>query len=339
MSERKYVLLCEDGGWFPELITDKIARSGCYQWYKAFNSVEGWTGEVRHVKSVSYEEMRKFDIIHMNLHGTSQALIAQVRKTLGPKNPKEPPYLIVNLDYPPENVDKNMRDPSSFIRALFSADFVFAQIPYQQSLLQFLADHMSGSPFKGKTIPLIPHPVETRMKELVVPLDERMDFIVCQYHRYDDQSFIPAWVTWGMKQVRILLGQTKEYAPMRLWDLTGTLYLPGNFLKYLYILAHSIAGFSYYTIHSQDRFVGECACLKVPCITTTNSYWGYLLFPELQFDPSNLEGMRRALDRLVDNDDYWKEISEKGFERVEYLNWENSVNRLLNAMRSWGLEI
>jgi len=63
----RYVLVTTDGSHFPDLIEEKVSRPGCYQWFRAF-SKGGWSGEVRHVKTIAEADYQKWDIIHVKAH-------------------------------------------------------------------------------------------------------------------------------------------------------------------------------------------------------------------------------------------------------------------------------
>ena len=138
---KRYVMVTNDGSHFPELVTplDKITRPGSYQWYKAFMADLEWTGEVRHIKTLSHDELRKYDLVHINLCGANLNLVEHVRRTIEGSKAK----LILNVDYPPDSPHfrEAFYNPNTFLLALFQADFIFAQEPYQQALLTYLINH------------------------------------------------------------------------------------------------------------------------------------------------------------------------------------------------------
>jgi len=354
---KRYVMVTNDGSHFPALVTplEKIVRPGSYQWYKAFEADPEWTGEVRHIRSLSYEELRKYDVIHINLCGANLNLVSQVKRMIQGSKAK----LILNVDYPPDSPQfrEAFYSPNTFLLALFQADFLFANEPYQQALLTYLINrtNLSGvkNPFldRGLEVPLIPHPVNVRqLKSLRVPLEDRQDRVVYCFHRYERQQHIPGWITLKLRL------PTGEYvprymvnflpdarhrdivAPMFLFDFCGSVATEANWGKYIYTLAHSTVGFEYYvSIHSHGRFPSECACLGLPCVGTDRSYSVTKLFPKTCHDPLDLEGIRNSLERLLADEAFYREVVDYADKAVEELSWANSLAKLLGEMERWDI--
>jgi len=356
---KKYVMVTNPGSHFPQLVTplDKITRPGSFQWYRVFEADPEWTGEVRHIRTLSYEELRNYDIIHINLCGASLDLVERVKRTIEGSKAK----LILNVDYPPDSPQfrEAFYSPNAFLQALYQADFIFAQEPYQQALLTYLINNtkLSGvkNPFleRDLKVPLIPHPVNVRqLKSLRVPFEERQDRLLYCFHRYERQQHIPGWLTLKLRlptgeyipryMVNFLPDERLRdiVAPLFLFDFCGSVTTEANWLKYIYTLAHSTIGFEYYVgVHSHARFPSECACLGLPCVGTDRSYSMRTLFPMTCHDPLDLEGIRNSLERLLKDEKFYRDVVDYADKAVEEFNWANSKARLLDEMRKWGLEI
>ena len=325
------------------------------QWFKAFRSV-GWKAEVKHVKDLAVDDFQNYSLVHLNACGTNLNLIKEVKDAIAGSSTK----LIVNMDYPLETFEPAFNNPWFFAKSLMMADFIFAQEPSQQAFLTYLLKRTTvpglGNRFYGKEdfkVPLVPHPCQTgEMKKLFVPYEERNDGLVFVYHRYaGGQIWIPGWVVQDLKlptgeQIPLyatnLVVETsamdRSAAPMLLWDYSQSAQTVGNWDKWVYLLAHSTLGFSYYTIHSWDRFICEAASLGVPVVCTNLSYSGTQLFPNICHDVLDLSGMRNSFDRLVSDEDFYQRTTKFAFDKIEEYNWKASVDRLFEGMRAWGIE-
>jgi intein/homing endonuclease len=88
----------------------------------------------------------------------------------------------------------------------------------------------------------------------------------------------------------------------------------------------------YHTVHN-------CACLGIPTVCTDRIYMGHKLFPMTTLDPMDFEGIRTTLQKLIDNEEFYHQVADYAFEKVEDYNWENSKKRLLTAMEEVGLKV
>jgi len=313
------------------------------QWAKSFNAYPGCSGEIRHIQDVANTEFQKYDIVHINLAGVSTETIPTVKELIKNSSTK----LIVNLDY----AVQDFQDPwklncAEFLKAIRSADFLFAQEPFQRSLLQMLWTHLCD---RKEKIPLIPHPTDTtNLKKFYVDPDKRMDRVAVMYHRYDKHLIIPSVIARGGKmRTKGKFADVKVEVPTvlygfmeRLVDLSIFDFIAArkDWDKYIYDLSHCTVAVSYYTIHSQDRFLCETACLGIPSVATTCSHFGRVLFPHTTFSPLQIEEMIKAVRGLKEDEGFWNFVRTYAWNKVEKFGDKPSVERLLDAMRSWGIE-
>lgn len=335
----KFLLATTDGCYFPDLIKEKVSRPGVYQWARAFNTGKD-TGVVKHVKDISDSEYQEYDIVHINICGVSASLVPQVKRKLQGTDIK----LITNLDYAIEIFQDSFPRPKELWQAIIDSDFIFAQEPFQQNMLSFFIKYHLPEKTKKFQVPLVPHPCDTvGLKQFRLPNEDRLDMIAVMLHRYRDHILIPAMVSWGLKSLSWGVGLTMGNLPMGLFNEASAMM---EWDRYIYKLGHCTLALDYYLgIHSHSRFVEECACLGIPTVSTKESYMGAQLFPEVNHDEMNLEGLRDDLEKLTEGFEqgepspFYLEIQEKGAERVEAFNWENSKKRLLDGMRSWEIKI
>lgn len=340
----KYLFLAVEGGFFPQMIREETVRPGSYMWYRAFDEFPGWSGEIRHVQDVANTDFQRYDIVHINLAGVATQTIPTIKDLIKNSSTK----LIVNLDNAVEKIDEiwkgNYRE---FLIALRSADFVFAQEPFQRSLLQALWTNLCG---RKEKIPLICHPVDTEgLKKFYIEPEKRLDMVACMFHRYDGQLIIPSIIARGgqmrtkgqfhdikVEVPAILFGYTERLVDLTIFDVVA---VRKDWDKYVYLLAHCTQGLSYYTIHAMDRFLAECACLGVPAVSTTCSYFGRALYPRTTFSPIALQRMMKTMSKLKEDEQFWNVVKDYAWNRVEEFGDKPSVERLLNRMREWGIKI
>lgn len=336
----KYLHLTTDGCYFPDLIKEKVSRPGMYQWARAFNTGKD-KGEIKHINDVAQNDVKNYDIIHANLCGVSAASIPRIKEAMKGSNTK----LVVNLDYAIEIAQEGFSGhPREMWEALMAADFIFAVEPFQSNFISFFLKYHCPERKAKTQVPIVPHPCDTQgLKQFRVPNEDRLDQCAVMIHRYKEQVMVPAMISWGMRsttwgigftQGPIPLGMFTESSPLMEWD------------RYIYRLAHCTTALDYYLgIHSHSRFVEECACLGIACVSTEESYMGKLLFPEINHNEIDLQGIRDDLEKLEkgfesgEPDSFYLDMQEKGAERIEQFNWENSKKRLLEAMATWGIEI
>jgi len=342
----RYLFLTTTGSHFPQHIREETGMPGSYEWYKAVDSYPGCSGEIRHVQEVANTEFSRYDIIHINLADVTTELIVTIKDLIKGSSTK----LIVNLDYAVEMVDSISgwrHDWSRFFKAFKCADFVFAQSEYQQSFLQTIWKHVLN---RREKVPFIQHPVNTvGLKNLYVKPEERLDIVAVHYHRYDAHLIIPAIIARGGK-IRtvgrfqdlkievptVLFGFGEPTVDMTLFNYVSCRH---EWEKYIYVLSHCTVAVSYYTLHSQDRPLSECACLGIPAVATTCSVFGRKLFPHTTFPPQNIEAMINTMQKLKQDENFWNYVKDHAWERVENYGRKPSVERLFNAMREWKIEI
>jgi len=290
------------------------------------------------------DDFDDYNIIHVNLSGDAQDLVPTIKKLMKSTSTK----LILNLDYSVDNFQPAFLQPGRFISAVWSADFVFAVEPTQQAMLQFLFTHMKELASPGVTIregcvvPLIPHPCPTSdTKKFAMPPEERLDIIAVQYHRYSKQYLIPAMLVRNIMHPKapvtiptLLMGCTDAQMATGLFDVQHSYTEWENFM---YLFSHCNYALTFSTISSHSRFAMESACLGTPCVGSMNQYMVAELFPRTAHNTYDFEGMRQSLERLIKDEEFYKEVAASASENVEAYGWEKSKQRLLDGMKTWGI--
>lgn len=329
----------EGGSHFPELITKEVTKPGSLNWYKAFNAYPNWTGEVRERASLSKNDLEKFDIIHLMLAGCNVPVIQDIRAVLGNDSST---LLVLCPDYTFETFENGFIHPLDMHKACKCADFIYAQEPATQSLSNYIVKEYMK---RDWSVPLIPHPADTeRIKAMYVKPEQRLDMAAYPYHKFDRQLVIPSMLLDGLGIPVMMLGFLDIQA-MKAGRGSGK-EIPAGFFHfnagwlswktYIYMVRHCTIALDYYVIHSYSRVSQEFACLGIPAVCTTHSYSGTLLYPETSHDPCDLFALRKSLDKLVKDEEFWQKTADYAFEKVEEMNWHNSVENLLKAMEERG---
>jgi glycosyltransferase involved in cell wall biosynthesis len=324
-----------DGSHFAEMTDPKVNKPGSGNWYRAFNAYPNWTGELRERGSLAKDDFENFDIIHLTLAGVNVQLVKDIREVLGNSSST---LLILSNDYAFENFENGFEWPTDMHEAAKCADFIFIQEPTQLGLWQHIVKEYIHKPW---TVPVIPHPVNTEaLKALYVKPENRLDMAVYVYHKYERQIQIPSMLLDDLGIPTLMMGYLDAYA-LRQGRGQGRT-LPAGFFNfnagwldwptYSYILRHCTVGLEYYVVHSYGRVPQEYACLGIPAVCSNHSYTSTILYPGTCFSPYDLSAMRKSLERLVKDQEFWKQTADYASEKVETMNWQHSVENLLKAL-------
>lgn len=340
----KYLFLTKGGSWFPQFMKRKITGAGMWNWVRAF---KGDYKLLRHLDASDIAgELEKYDIVHVNFSGHDTDLPLLLRRRLGNGSSTK---IVANMDYNVEYFQSHVLAGaftlSDFILAINACDMLFAVEPYQQNFLQYIFDENAkmadavGKRSKRMNIPLIPHPLNMDLKTMLVPFDERLEMLLVDFHRYDMQLFIPSLLTRGLPLINglqphvLLTGYTGDVNIFGMKDLLfdGALQYD-DWGKFVNIMMNSAWGLSYYTIHSQDRFAAEAACLKIPTVTSHNSYLGRILWPAISHPVTEIQKMRDSLKRIITDEKFYEQVAEEAFEKAEMFKFDTSVEKLEVAL-------
>lgn len=318
----------------------KYQPTGIYQWYRAFNGVQALY-TIRNDKNNVYEyvktreQLLEYDIIYINTTGLDLQLMYQLRydKNFGIGfNSKT--KIVGNLDYGIEFLSNAIIQDKFLMQNIILADLYFAGEPIQRDCLEI------GS---GRDIPLVFHPIDTNewtgIKSLTTDIKDNK--ILIETHNYDFQQTTAKYIYLNLESAIKYEKTIMIKRPNQLGN-TKVLYdrpLPNIFKHDIYleqqlskarVVLDIVSGY-----HNQGRVPEECACLRVPCVGSNFSYAQKLLFPKLTTSPNDIRSQRALLDKLLDNDgdnDFYKEVVEFAYKKVEFFNYENCKKRLIKSL-------
>lgn len=298
-------------------------------------------GKVYNLKTTSQEYCLPFRVHNC---GADVDLVPSVKAIVG----KSSIPVIFNLDYAIENWQLGFPRVDGFFKSLMDADFIFAVEPGQQALLNFFLHHV-GKPARTKVnVPVIPHPCDVqRIHKVYVSKENRLDRIMICFHRYDKHIYIPSIVTWDLEAYHPAMPSKVTRVPVYMGGIAGSEGLPfhihffdgfivgKSWFYWIYELAHSTIGYEYYTIHSHSRFPEECACLGIPCVGTDKAYSIRTLHPYTCHSMLDFAGMRRSLQRLMGDEEFYAKCEEYAWTHVQERDHEPSKMKLLFEMDKW----
>jgi hypothetical protein len=344
-SKIKYALVTRGASYFPSLLKPEIERAGLYNWIKVFD------GEVllwKHFESRA-DDLKSYDVIHVNLAGGDFGLATEIRNALGSHSKTR---LVTNMDYSVHYFNQTFKGLEYGMKELLSdlhaSDMVFGVEPKQIALLNFMMKIAKKTEETGRSdkAALIPHPVNVELMSkpmpegLFAPYDNRGDILAYQYHRYDGHWEIARLLMHNLPPpggegnsgvvMRALLGYTDS--SIKYEDMPDMVlpFLP--WAKYIYFLSTCLWGMEYRTHSAASRFILECASLGIPVVSTDYSYLGKEIFPDLSFPMDDYDGMRAALEKLIVDDSYRIANARHGLREVGKYGFINSKRRYITEL-------
>ena len=295
---------------------ESCLRTGLYSWIPVFN------GDVKHYSEiVDKKQLKEYDIIHVNLSGQDMHLLGEIKSVLGKDSKTK---LIANNDYTVELWQSSFDYMPTIKRELEYADVLFGTEPNQVGTLEILT---------GRNIHLIVHPCFVkRLKSLSKPVQK--DVISVVWHRYDNYAVVPGLAIKDLgKKTRLIgydpNGDKKKYVTSCHYNeiLSGT-----NYMDFTEQLSESKVVVDPFTLTSQSRTGWDCAAMGIPMVGSNRNYSVQRCFPKTMVSPFNAKEMRAMVKKLLDDEEFRKEVIDYAQKEVEIVNYENSKSRYLEAL-------
>jgi len=303
------------------LLKAPLLIGGFYNWHRVLS---GEFALHAHRKG----RLKEYDILFMGLSSPELQgmLITRIREEIGEDSST---LLAVCVDYAVEIWDGTFNMHALELE-LKKCDLVFTGEPAMRNQLEALTN---------MPIELIEHPTNVRvLKPLAKPLEERQNAVLCLIHRYNN-DWIPSYIT--VKD----MPEINNYAIC----LDGN---PNNLIKKMPFFQNTRPGVeyeqwigflsqakvvidSYNNFHTYGRSAVDCACLKVPCIGTEMIHAQPILWPELTTKGNDVLGQRKILKRLVSDKDFYKQVTDYAFEKVDEFGYASSLSKFENMIKGY----
>ncbi|MDB5033370.1 MAG: hypothetical protein JWQ98_611 [Chlorobi bacterium] len=127
----------------------------------------------------------------------------------------------------------------------------------------------------------------------------------------------------------------------RRYDNPALSILPNTHLKGFFDrAARSILWMNLDTRYTWGRYVLDAAALAMPIITTRETWHGIALFPDLLVDsPYDIAGARRLAARLLEDDAFYRDVTERASAGLDWYRPEATVKRLREVLLERGIAI
>lgn len=324
-----------------------VLGAGIYNWFRLLGSDIIKTPSISEIP----RKIEDYDYIFVNMAVVDMGLASNIRKFLGNNSSTK---LIVINDYAIELLEKMIGDSGKlfhgYMRDVLSADLLLAQESAERKVFDFIvrwsidSDMAKGKKLQHPVLAQISHPINTkRIKQFCLPVDYRDATTGVMYHRYDGHTMFPSMIgrraSVGAKSwfnnnplALMLMGYVNNknlFSGDKLFDIV-TEMLPHH--HYFPQIASCVNALEYYTVSSHSRFSLECACLKVPLVSTTHAYNATILFPETTHRYTDFHGMSESLKKLTVDNDFWNKTADFAYANVEQFSYESSYENLDNAL-------
>lgn len=301
-----------------QLFQDGLMISGFYNWHRAFG------GEFSYFPQCQ-DKLEEYDIIFVGISKPELdgCLLSLIREKLS----KDTNTIIVAcVDYAVE-MWQNTFNPIHMKIELEKSDFIFAAETSMISHIKALLPH--------RDIYHLVHPTDTLAlkSRFVKDYDLRRNALISVIHRYDNNWLDMHLATSGINDIdtyALMLDPSIEVELLKFFKFTKRPVSYGNFMEFLSEAKICIE--SYHRMHSYGRVAVECACVKVPIVSTDMVTSAKMLWPETTIPAGDVYAQKRMIRKLIDDKDFYKEVTEKAFNNVEVVGYQNSVNMFMQMI-------
>lgn len=299
------------------LNNEDCLRTGLYAWVPVFD------GDVKHwTDMVDKNELKKYDIVHINLSGQDVHLVANVREVLGNGSKTK---IVANNDYTVELWQKSFEHMDMLRREVSCADMVFGTEPNQVGTMEVLL---------GRKVHLIVHPCFTRRLKTLRP-KRTLNTISVIHHRYDNYTVVPSLAVGGLGYKTRLIGYDNKHDSERFATMTryNDVLLAENYMTFCEQLQESLVVVDPFTLTSQSRTGWDCAALGVPMVGSDRNYSVQKCFPFTMCSPYNMKQMREMVKKVLNDKQFREKVINYAKDAVEYVSYENSKKKYLDALK------
>jgi len=313
----------------------RVLINAPFNWIKAFKlrgeGAMGWVAGLPQVELDSGETININDpdyIVHVHLCGEHFSLVHQVKDAAPKAN------VLASVDYGLNLWGKALgfHTVDAVADAVGKADWVFSTEPEIAWLLTRKL---------GRDVPCIPLPYN--IGEPAKYKNDYEDPRVCviMVHEYDNDFYYPHLVLDGLPvrthivgikpEVQslvkgILYNRVTPYSTFEFMLSEGvdnmTLGRKGGFLPKAYM------AFDSYGFKVSGRFQCDCAALGIPCVGSDLAMFQRILFPETTGGYYSIEEQRLIAQQLLDEPDFYEEVSDKCQERLKPFDLKPTIERM-----------
>jgi hypothetical protein len=304
-----------------QLLRAPLLIGGFYNWHRVLS---GDFDLYAHKKG----SLKDYDIIFLGLSRPEMEglLISEIREEIGYDSKT---LLVVCVDYAIEIWHQTFNMQALRLQ-LREADIVFTGEPKMRIQLEALIN---------KPVFLLEHPTNTRiLKDMVAPIEQRQNAVLCLIHRYNNDWIPPYLVVKDMPEIHnyaiLLDGHPNNQVsklPFFQFVRPGMEYPQWlEFLKQARVVVDS-----YHNMHTYGRNIVDCACLKVPVIASNIVHAQPILFPELTTEPNDVLAQRGLLKKLISDEKFYLDVVNYAYDKVDGFGYESSMTKFEQMIRDY----
>lgn len=313
-----------------QLFFDGMMISGFYNWHRVFETMQN----PEPLKNPNYygkfgywhqekNNLNDYDVIFIGISRPELMgnLASMIREKIGVNSKTK---LVANVDYAVEMWPMAF-NPTHLKHELDKCDYIFAAELSMVSHLKALTN---------REIHYFSHPTDIRqLKSFAKPLDKRDNKTLTTVHRYDNNWYDMFLATQNLKGTEIyavLLDPAPKIDCLPYFDyvLDGMPYP-----HFIDVLSKSrLVIDSYHKMHSYGRIPVECACLKVPIVSTDWVTSALNIWPETTVAAGDVYGQYQMAQKLLDDKVFYEKVAEEAYNRVEACSYENTFMAFMNMI-------
>ena len=299
------------------IVDAPIIQSGLYCWTQAFRE-QGGVGEM--YPSIDKDYLEKYDIVHINYTAGHPSYIEAVRNALGNSSTR----IVANVDYAMSMWETI--NPFNMKHQLSMADMVFHVESTGAAAL---------SRFLDQKIPVIPHPVDVRHLKQVECNPTTKSLATCQWHRYNAtwSAYYYGLLGLNLKKYLVSFTQPNPSKLVNLETMFDRVVPSMPYVQYIEnILSTATINLDLAPDNTFGRGLVDSAALGIPTVGSNTIDAARLIWPELAVKPHDHAAIFEAANKLLTNDEFYIEMSERGRNMSELYSCKASYDKMMEAL-------
>lgn len=312
----RYLLLSWDkptNDHIDSYINQDLTISGLYLWHKALNGSIGFPQFP--------DQFAEYNLIHVNITPRNIPLIPKIIPLIDRSKTK----LLFNVDHAVSMWSSVFNYPHLMLHILDMADYIFAVEP---TMAGMLSDALK------RNVPTIPHPVDVENIS-AFRTHERETRIGVSIHRYDRNTILPWFALKDLPPhwATSAIGSQAPSDPIpNIQHLFNEIQPHLDFATLMKFTSSLYAVLESYTIPSYGRYTAECAALGVPVVGSDIVASQCRCFPFTALPRPTPSAVRSVINKLIEDSDFYTEVTKKAIERSEYYSIASSRKRMLDFL-------
>lgn len=313
-----------------QLFFDGMMISGFYNWHRVFEAMQN----DQPLKNPNYygkfgywhqeeDHLNDYDIIFIGISSPELIgnLASSIREKIGVNSKTK---LVANVDYAVEMWPQAF-NLTHLRHELLQCDYIFAAENAMVSHLEALTNRKIHS---------FSHPTDIRqLKNFGKPIDQRNNRMLSVVHRYDNNwqdLYLATKDIAGIENHAVLLDPSRKIdcLPYFKYIVDGLPYP-----QFIDMLSKSkLVADSYHKMHSYGRIPVECACLRVPVVSTDWVTSALNLWPETTILAGDVNAQKKMLQKLLTDPVFYKKVTDYAYDAVEACGYEAAITNFMNMV-------